>query len=106
MKWFGQHQKNLLSKKYVVKGSLVEFDCRRLDNSLATVFLSRLAKGKESDLTVDGSKVVQIGQIFTVYNFQQKDDGAYSCQSPKPDGLRSHLLLGKHQAINPAGNFK
>ena len=43
----------------------------------------------EKQLTVDGVKVTQSGQIFTIHKFSRKDKGTYQCQTQESPPLKS-----------------
>lgn len=84
-------------------GYSVDLDCQ-MDDPYVSVSLKQAKDGKEFERIVNGIKVTQSGQIFTINNVEESDRGKYSCKVkrtsmrieqlyPAKDGTGNHISL-------------
>ncbi|PFX33391.1 Fibroblast growth factor receptor 2 [Stylophora pistillata] len=95
--------RNRLRYFVAIIGYSVDLDCQ-MDDPYVSVSLKQAKDGKEFERIVDGIKVTQSGQIFTINNVEESDKGKYSCKVkrtsmrieqlyPGKDGTGSHISL-------------
>jgi len=94
--------KSSIGINYVTSGAAIDLDCRRKDSD-TKVFLAR---GTQNTLLpVDGSKIVQHGQRFVIYNFTKVDNGEYKCAVLSSDGRYYRKALGEYRVLNIPGKY-